>query len=156
MTLRQTIPDGNIQWPIGFLTDSMVDDGTAIDADKLQFIQHVGTNFDTAIGGTPAAREEIVYVSAGTGTLRGFHALLNVTGSTTDIDFDLKVNGSSVLSAVVNITNSDGDGTVKDGTISSTALTADDIVSISMAVTSNTGAQGAYAWVMLEEDSAPS
>ena len=126
--------------------------GDELAASKLTFNHKPGTNFNTAIGGTPATREEIVFVCKATaGTIKGFHCLLNDTGTSTDIDFDLKVNGVSILSAVVNITNSDSDGAVSDGTISSASLSADDIVSISMAVTSSTGAQGAFAWAEIEE-----
>lgn len=125
--------------------------GRGIDADKLEHLYKVGTNFDLAIGGTPAAREEIVFVASGSATIRGFHCLLNDTGTTTDVDFDLKINGVSALSAVVNVTNADSDRAVKDGALTTTELVADDVVSIELATTTTTGAQGPFAWVEIDE-----
>lgn len=135
----------------GSIRSEHLDMNNPIDADYLQHIYKPGTNFDLAIGGTPVAREEIVFVASTAGVIRAFHCLLNDTGTSTDVDFDLKVNGTTALSGVVNITNADSDGLVKDGTISSAVLAADDIVSIELAVTSSTGAQGPFAWVEIEE-----
>lgn len=145
---------GTLSLGTGSVLNEMISDATEIDADKLEHIHVMGTNFDLAIGSTPAAREEIVFVASGAGTIRQFSCLLNDTGTSTDVTFDLKVNGTTVLSAGVQITHSDADGTVKTGTISSPTLAADDIVSISLAVTSSTGAQGPFAQVHIDESAA--
>lgn len=121
------------------------------DVDNAQHLYKPGTNFDLAIGATPVAREEIVFVASTAGVIRSFHALLNDTGTSTDVDFDLKINGTTALTGVVTITNADADGLVVDGTLSTTALVADDIVSIELVVTSSTGAQGPFAWVEIQE-----
>lgn len=134
--------------------DEQVKSGANIDADKLQHLYKPGTNFDLAIGATPAAREEIVFVASTVGTIRAFHCLLNDTGTSTDVDFDLLINGVSVLSAAVNITHSVSDRAVQDGAISSGSLAVGDVVSISLAVTSSTGAQGPFAWAEIEETAA--
>lgn len=137
----------------GIIGNDQVKTNAAIEATKVEHMQKAGTNFATAIGGTPASREEIVFVASQACSLKAFHCLLNDTGTSTDIDFDLKKNGTTVLSSVVNITHSVTDGDVQDGTLaaSPTSLVADDIISISMAVTSSTGAQGAFAWAEIEE-----
>jgi hypothetical protein len=122
-----------------------------VDADKLQHIHKPGTAFGTAIGGTPATREEVVFVASTAGTIREFHCLLSETGTNTSVSFDLKKNGVSVLSSAVTITHSDGDREVKDGTISTPTIAADDVLSIAMTVSSSTGAQGPFAWVVVEE-----
>lgn len=142
---------GSLGLTAGSVSDATVAASAAIDADKLEHLYKPGTNFDLAIAGTPATREEIVFVASGAATVRAFHCLLNVTGTSTNIDFDLKKNGTTILSAVVNIANTDADGLVKDGTISGGTLMADDIISISMAVTTSTGAQGPMAWLELTE-----
>ena len=126
-----------------------------ISTDKVQSLIYKDTNFNLAIGATPVAREEIRYLCRGDGDIRGFHALLNETGSSTSVSFDLKKNGVSVLSSVVTITHADADRSRHDGTLSSTTFVADDVLSISMAVSSSTGAQGPYACVILSEDVAP-
>ena len=135
----------------GSISNDAISSTAQIDADKLEHLYKHGTTFDLAKTATPVAREEIIHVAEGVGVLRGFACLLFDTGTSTNIDFDLKVNASSVLDSVVNITHSDGDGTTQDGTITSTALADGDIVSISLAVTSSTGAQGPFAWVTIEE-----
>lgn len=141
----------------GSVTNEMISSSTAIDNDKLQHYEQRGTNFGFVIGGTPTAREEIVFVAPAAGSVRttGFHACLNDTGTSTDVTFDLKKNGTTMLSGTINITHGDADKAVKDGTLSVTSFVADDIISISMAVVASTGAQGPYAWVDLELNSAP-
>lgn len=137
----------------GAITNEHVASSAAIDSDKLQHLHKAYTNFDLPIGSTPAAREEIVYVcEAAAAVVRGFHALLNDTGTSTDVDFDLKKNGATMLSAVVTITHSESDRAVSDGTLASTALVAGDVLSIQLVVTSSTGAAGPYAWVEVDEN----
>lgn len=126
-----------------------------ISCDKVQPYESSGTNFGTAIGATPTAREEIVYVAKGTATVRGLHAILNETGTSTSITFDLKKNGTTMLSSVATITNATSDRATADGTLSSTSLVAGDVLSIAMAVSSSTGAQGPFAWVSLFEAATP-
>jgi len=127
--------------------------GNEILADKLQPYFAPCTNLGFAIGATPTTREEIVHVCKYAGVIRGFHALLNDTGTTTSITFDLKKNGTTVLSAVATITHSDADRLVKDGPLSggSVAVVAGDVLSVLMTVTSSTGAQGPHAWASLTE-----
>ena len=152
-TLR--IAGGEITLPTGLIKNVTIASDAAIDTTKVKQMYKKGTNFNTAIGSAPTNREEIVHVCNSSGTLKGFHAILNVTGSTTDIDFDIKINGVSALSALLNFTNTDSDAVPKDGSLSTTAVTVDDVISIEVAVTTSTGAQGAYAWVDIEEDNAP-
>lgn len=150
------------RWTSGVLTldaGSVVNDtissSAAIDADKMQHCYKPGTNFGFVIGGTPTTREEIVFVASQAGTVRAFNCLLNDTGTSTSIAFDLKKNGTTMLSSAETITHADADKSVQTPTLSVTTFAADDILSISMTVSSSTGAQGPYAWVELEENTAP-
>lgn len=144
---------GTITYPNGEIVNEHISSSAAIDSDKLQHLHKKGTNFALAIGGTPAAREEIVYVcEAAAAVVRGFHALLNDTGTSTSVTFDLKKNGTTMLSAVITITHGDSDKAVLDGTLASTSLVAGDILSIQLAQTSTTGAAGPYAWVEVDEN----
>ncbi len=137
------------------IRNAHIKSNAGIEVGKMQHAYVAGTNFDLPIGSTPVAREEIVYVANGAGEVRGFHALLNDTGTTTSVTFDLKKNGVSILSSVVTVAHTDADREVKDGTVSNVTLAAGDVLSIALAVSSSTGAQGAYAWVSVEENSAP-
>jgi hypothetical protein len=146
---------GTFTLEAGVVTNESIASGAGIDADKMQHTYKPGTNFGLVIGGTPTTREEIVFVASQAGTIRGFNALLNDTGTSSNITFDLKKNGSTVLSGVVTITNATADRSVQAGTLSATTFAADDVFSISMAVSSSTGAQGPFAWIELEENQAP-
>jgi len=146
---------GTFTLEAGVVTNESIASGAAIDADKMQHTYKPGTNFGFVIGGTPTTREEIVYVASQAGTVRGFAALLNETGTSSSITFDLKKNGVTMLSSVVTITNATADRAVTAGTLSVTSFAADDVLSISMAVSSSTGAQGPFAFIEHEENQAP-
>ena len=146
---------GTFTLEAGVVVNESIASSAAIDADKMQHVYKPGTGFGFVIGGTPTTREEIVFVASQAGTIRGFGALLYDTGTSTSITFDLKKNGSTVLSGVVTITNATADRAVQAGTLSVTSFAADDVLSISMAVSSSTGAQGPFAFIELEENQAP-
>lgn len=131
--------------------DFSSDSGRALAVEKQKHLFKVGTNLGFAIGATPTTREELVFVASTAGTIRGFHAMLVTDGSSTSITFDLKKNGTTMLSSVITVTNTTGDGVVVDGTLSTTTFAADDRLSIAMAVSSSTGAAGPYAFIELEE-----
>lgn len=145
---------GDIRLPAESVVNETVAAATKIDADKLQHLYKPGTSFGLAIGATPVAAERVVFTASGAAKIRAFHALLCETGTDTDVDFDLLVNGVQVLSSVVTLTDADGDRAVSDGSLSSADLVAGDVVSIELAVTSTTGAQGPFAWVEIEENAA--
>ncbi len=145
---------GTIDLGSGAVADRNVSNtsGDEIGVTKTIHLIKPGTNWDLAIGATPATREEIIYVcEATTATLRSAHFLLNDTGTTTDCDMDVLKNGTTMLSAAINITHSDADRAVKDGTLSVTSIAAGDVISVSLAVTSSTGAQGPYGWLQISE-----
>jgi hypothetical protein len=146
---------GTFTFESGVVTNESVASNAAIDADKMQHCYKPGTNFGFTTTGTPTSRHELVYVASQAGTIRGFGCLLLDTGSSTSITFDLLKNGTTVLSSVVTITNATADGLVQAAVPSVTAFAADDRLSINMAVSSSTGAQGPFAFVELEENSAP-
>ena len=146
---------GTFTLEAGVVVNESIATSAAIDADKMQHCYKPGTNFGLTTTGTPTSRHEIVFVASQAGTIRGFGCLLADTGTSTSITFDLKKNGTTMLSSVVTITNATADGTVQAGTLSVTSFAADDRISIDMAVSSSTGAQGPFAFVEIEENQAP-
>ena len=124
-----------------------------IDAAKVQPWHQAATNFGLKIGDTPATAEYVVYTAEGNETVLGFHIQMT-SGASTNITFDLKKNGSSILSAVVSYTTA-GTRTKSDGTLSSTSLVAGDQLSIAMTVTAATGASGPRAWANILKASLP-
>lgn len=139
----------------GTIVDSYISNSTKIDADKMQHCYHRGTGFALAIGGTPATREEIVFTATQAGTIRSFNALCNDTGTAASVTFDLKKNGTTMLSSVITITNATTDKATQSATLSVTTFAAGDILSIALTVSTSTGMVGPYAWVCIEENAAP-
>jgi hypothetical protein len=78
---------------------------------------------------------------------------IELSGTAASVTFDLKKNGTTILSSVVTITNATGDRVVVDGTLASTALAAGDVLSIALTVSTSTGMQGPFAWVTVKENS---
>lgn len=149
---------GTLGIPAGAVSDTQIAAAASIDADKLEHLHKVGSDFGVAADAAPAAdTEKIVFVASGTATIRTFKALLIDTGTTTDVKFDLQkapagsTTFATVLSATVDFTNSDTDNTTKSGTISSASLVAGDVLQVVMDYTSATGALGPWAFVEIDE-----
>jgi len=146
---------GTITFETSDISNDAISATTLLDNDKLQHLYKAGTNFALAIGATPVARHEIVYVADKAGTIRNFNCLCNDTGTAASVTFDLKKNGSSVLSSVVTVTNATSDRAVVAGTITTSTIAIGDVISIELAVSSSTGMQGPFAWAVIEENGAP-
>lgn len=149
--------NGTISLNAGTITNQMISTAATdiLQASKLQHCYKHGTDFGTVIGGSPATAEKIVYVATNAGTVVTFGALLNVTGSNTNIAFDLKKNGTSVLASAVTITNVNTNRQVSDGTITNTSFVDEDVFSMVMTVTTNTNAAGPYATAAFVENTSP-
>lgn len=150
-----TFSGGTLLLDAGSITDQHLSSAAAVTVDKQQHAYKARTNFGQAIGATPATREEIVFVATAAGLLRSFNAGLNVTGSTSSMTFDLKKNGTTVLTSVITVTNANSNRQVQTVVPSSVSFVAGDVFSISLTVTTSTGAQGPFAWVGLSETTAP-
>ena len=133
------------------ITKQHVSPSADLPSSSMRHIFKPSTDFGLAIGATPTAAEKIIYVASGTATILGFHGLVNADGSSASITMDLKKNGVSILSAPITITNSTGDRVPVDGVLTSTTLTSDDVLTVVLAVSSSTGMQGPFAWVVIEE-----
>lgn len=108
--------------------------------------------FGVGIGTTPVTTTEMVTRAKAAGNLRNFTAMLNVSGSSASMTFDLKKNGTTVLSAPITITNATGNQTSVSGSFSgSVAYVAGDIFTAVLTVSTSTGAQGPYADVEFDE-----
>ena len=143
---------GPIVFDQNVIENQHISGSAAIDADKMQHIHTASCDFGLEYTGTPAAKVFVVYVAKGTGTLRGFHAMLYDTGTSTSVTFDLKKNGTTVLSGVITIVHGDADKSVHDGTLSVTSFVADDVFTMHLAQSSTTGAQGPFAYAEFEEN----
>ncbi len=143
--VKGTLTPDSLEPPAASIGNAAIKTGSTGNKVAKEKIEHMVT-CHTSFGGNntsalPSSSDEWeVYIAPRAGTLHSFRATMTTTGTTGNSDFDLLVNGSSVLSAAVNITNSDADNIVTTGTISSTALAAGDRVTIK--VTKNSSHDG--------------
>lgn len=137
--------------------DFSTDNTDALTRDQTRHLFKGFSSFAVAVGGTPATREEIVFVASAAGTIREFKCGMEDTGSSASSTFDLKKyatggsTGSSVLSAAVTVSNADTDNTPKAGTLSSATYAAGDVFTILLTVSTSTGAAGPFAWALFDE-----
>jgi len=94
---------------------------------------------------TPVAKTPTVFVARAAGTVEFFYAGLTTTGSSTSVVFDLLKDGTTMLSGKPTVVHGDGDRDHKAGTLSVTTFAANDTITMDLAVTSSTGAQGPFA-----------
>lgn len=146
---------GNLTLDAGSVTDQHISSGAALDADKMQHVHKVCCNFGLEYDDTPAAAVFVVYVASSAGTVRDVGAGLYDTGTSTDITFDLKKNGTSILSSTIQVTHGDADRAVVGGTINTPTFADGDVFTAHLATSSTTGAQGPFLTVAFEENSAP-
>jgi len=123
--------------------------GLKIAKEKIEHMHAFGTSFGLDTTTTVASDIYRVCVAPRAGTLHTFRAIMTTTGTTGDSDFDLLVNGSSVLSSAVNIANTDSDNTQETGTISSASFTAGQRIDIQVTRNSSHDGTGPFAMVEL-------
>lgn len=135
----------------GTVNDAKVADSPAISVTKLVHLHKPGTNFGLKIGDAPVSAEFPVFIASGACAIRAFKGVLQDCGTNEDIDFDLKINGVSALTGVLNMTHADTDKVPKTGTLSTATLAAGDNVTISCTATTVTTAKGPFAWLEIAE-----
>ncbi len=149
---------GTLSLNAGAVTDQLYSSasGDVLTAAKMQHVYKALTALGFAIGGTPTTREEVIYVASGTGTVLFFKAGLVATGSASSMTFDLKKNGSSILTSVITVTNANSNRQIQDASISSASFSDEDVFSISLTVSTSTGAQGPICFAEFRENTSPS
>jgi len=144
---------GSVAMPDGSITSDMIS-SNLIDATKLR--RRLSHKYFQ--DGTIADSKETIHIVYGnTGTLIGFQVAVTevVTTSNSIVDVDLLVNGSSVLSAVVQITNSHSVYEVVLGTITTTALVQGDVIEIDIDATVYSGTLPVGLVVITTQDEDP-
>lgn len=119
--------------------------GSKIAKEKTEHVLALRSNFGKHITEAVGNYEEVVYVAPQACTLVSFRAMMTATGSAGSTDFDVKINGTSALSAAVNLANTDADNTAEAGTLSTTAVTAGQRISMQVTDNATTAATGPVA-----------
>lgn len=135
--------------PSASVTNSSIASNAAIEVEKHESLIIVPYNNGYATSW--AAGHQVLFVAPAACNIRAFRCGLVTKTSTGTAGFDLNVNGTTALSGHVTFTTADANGDVKTGSLSTTTLAADDIVSIQL--TSDSGSpngSGAFAQVELD------
>lgn len=152
---------GRISGPIsldaGSVNNSHISNQAAdiIDAAKVMPVVTKTERFGLYSGDTPVSKTVVIYQAQKAGTIRAFNAGLVAGGSSASMTFDLKKNGTSVLSAPVTVTNTNGNRSQVSGAIATPSYVAGDLFEVVLTVSSSTGATGPYATASFSDTSAP-
>jgi len=147
---------GSMTLPAGSVDNAKVSSGADIDASKLEH-QHQITMAQEN-GAAAAAETRVVHVVYGTaGSLIAVQAGCETAcvGDST-IDVDVHKNGSSILTAAIELSSSEDDYELVDGVIDSATLAADDVIEVVISVTAGTGTlgEGVFCNLVIREGAA--
>lgn len=129
--------------------------GDLIKANALQYGFRKLTNFNLGVADTPVTKTVFLFQADSNGYITGFNANVITPGSSASVTVDLKKNGTSILSAVITMTNATPAATKQAATISSSSYSAGDWFEAVLTVSSSTGMQGVNAWVNGYETAQP-
>lgn len=140
--------------PNGSITNDSIKAAAGVEASKLQ---HQFQKNLAQVHGTAATTERrVIHTVRGvSGTVVEFRAgvVVAITGDST-IDVDLIKNGTTILSAAIQLDNANTAYAFEDATISSATLAADDVLEVVVTATVNTGTlgQGLFVETTIRED----
>jgi hypothetical protein len=147
--------------PAGSITNAEIASSAAIGAGKV--VQEFARDSRQANGADVASKTELIHTARAAGTIGALKVALTTapTGGNKKFTVDLqKSTGggafATVLSAVVDIDNTDTSLTVVSGTLAASAYVSGDIFAIVWTASGTTGnqGQGAIAEVFFEESTA--
>ena len=108
-------------------------------------IQQYTQNFGIVIATAPSNKELTTLVCRSAGTLQYVYAGLFDTGSATvAVDFDLLINTSSALNAVIRVDDGDADRANLVGSLSTTAVTAGQVITCKCIATTANNSTGPF------------
>ena len=147
---------GGVNLPAASVADANVAADAAVAATKLQHQHRAAYAQESATGAASESRTIHVVVGA-TGTLQKFSAgcvVANIGDDTVTVD--LHINGVTALSAVITLSSSESAYDVVDATLSTTAVTVDDVLEVVITAVHATGTlgKGVFASLDLFEDAA--
>jgi hypothetical protein len=139
--------------PSASVGDGQVKANAAIATTKLQHLHKA--KYEEEIATLATAGVNTLFVASGTATINSvtFGCYAVPTGGDKTVVFDLKKNGTTILSATITFSSSDTDRVTKTGSLSSTSLVADDWLTVDISLTGTTGTQakGVYCHVQVDE-----
>jgi hypothetical protein len=138
------------QLPASTVTNADIVAGADIEASKVQ--QQIPLCLSLPVGSDNTALRRVVHVARGAGEILSFKAGNRAAAAGADLTtVNLRINGTSALSAVVNLNLAAGT-TTQTGTLTTDTYVAGDVIEIEFALTGTTVGQGGWAQAVLRED----
>jgi hypothetical protein len=129
--------------------------GTAILASDMGHSHQITYSQDAACPGAHDATE-VLHVGCGTaGTVKSFSAgIVSPSTGNSTIAVDLKLNGTTMLSAAISLTSTETAYELVHGVLSTTTIAAEDVLTVVVTVTEGSGTlgTGVFAVAVIDED----
>jgi hypothetical protein len=141
--------------PAGSITNAAIPANAGITGDKT--IRRVSANYSQAIGSVTAADGRVVHVAKAAGTILDFRAG-SISLCTVDavIHVDLKKNGTTVLTATIDLTSANTAYVAASATLAATpTYVAGDVFTVVVTVAAGAGALGNGVFAEARFDEAP-
>ena len=160
LVLRGNVDMANastVTYKAGAMADAGISSSADVTWSKVQGQFTVVTQFGLERTATPVTKDRIVWEARAAGVIEGVYAGLFESGSSTNIDLDFKLDGTTVMSGgPIRVVHGTGDHTVVAGTLTTTTFVAGAVFSMEITtVTSSTGAQGPYMSALLTYNAIP-
>lgn len=140
--------------PAGSISKTDIVASADVEASKLEH-QYAAT-VSQKLGTDAATEAAVAHVVYGTsGSLLAFEAgAVTPAGATTTVTVDLKKNGTTVLSGVITLNNTQAAYQLVSGTISGATLAADDVLTVHFTLSGANEPQGVFARLVWTEKAA--
>jgi len=143
-----------VNLPPASVTAANIQSAAGIEATKQQSRLRPIVMNGTDSGDVSVDETKVIHVARASGTIQGFRAgaVGPCTGDST-VDVDLTKNGTTVLSAAIQLDNTQAAYVLVEGTIGSPAIVAGDVLEVSFDATVGTGtlATGVFAQLVIDE-----
>jgi hypothetical protein len=147
--------EGGVTLPKDSVTDTQVKAAAGIAANKTQIRQR--KTYAQPSADTAAAETRVVHVAKATGQLESFVAgLVTKCADGSVVNFDLKKNGTSILTSAVQLTDAQENYETVSGVIDTLSYVAGDVFEVTVTVDAGTGTlgKGAFAQAVFDENAA--
>jgi len=147
--------DGGISLPKDSVTDTQVQAAAAIAASKLQ--SRLRKSYAQPSTQQATAETKVIHVARAAGQVESFVAgLVSKCQDGATVSFDLKKNGTSILTGTVTLSDQHADYETVSGTIDTLSYSAGDVFEVSVTVNAGFGSLGSGAFAQAVFDENPS
>jgi len=126
-----------------------------VPATALQPVYLAENGFGLNITDAPVSKEVFLHSANGNETIQSCYFGIVTPGSAASATYDLLKNGVSILSAPITMTNATAARTKQPATVANPSLVNNDVLTVKIVMSTNTGAAGPYCQVPIFAAAAP-